>query len=100
MSSYPEDDNIALLLGLPADDILLLQHENIWYQALPVILYLVAYAFMFLCGYVVHAYVAIVSCMLSPLVNRSRHLPALVPLLFVCICADVVGLSLDTVVGK
>jgi len=68
--SYPEEDNIAQLLGLPADDVLLLQRENVWYQALPVILYLVAYAFMFLYGYVMQAYVAVVARMLSPIVTR------------------------------
>jgi len=71
--SYAEDDNIALLLGLPPDDISLLQHENLYYQALPVLLYLVAYAFMFLYGYVVHAYVAVMARILSPLVTRFIH---------------------------
>jgi len=71
VSSYPDDDNIALLLGLPPDDILLLQRENLWYQTLPVLLYLVAYAFMFLYGYVVHAYVAVVARILFPVVTRS-----------------------------
>ena len=69
-SSYTEDDNIALLLGLPADDISLLQRENLFYQALPVLLYLVAYAFMFLYGYVAHAYVAVAARILSPVVHR------------------------------
>jgi len=74
VNSYTEDDNIALLLGLPADDISLLQRENIYYQALPVLLYLVAYAFMFLYGYVVQAYVAVIARILSPLVNRLCRL--------------------------
>jgi len=73
LCSYAEDDNIALLLGLPPDDISLLQRENIYYQALPVLLYLVAYAFMFLYGYVVHAYVAVMARILSPFVTRLIH---------------------------
>jgi len=70
MCSYPEDDNLAQLLGLPADDILLLQRENIWYPAQSVLLYLVAYTIMFLYGYIVQAYVAVVAYILSPLVTR------------------------------
>ena len=70
MCSYPEDDNLAQLLGLPADDILLLQRENVWYPAQSVLLYLVAYTMMFLYGHVVHAYVSVVAYILSPLVTR------------------------------
>jgi len=68
--SYAEDDNVALLLGLPPDDVSLLQHHNLYYQALPVLLYLVAYAFIFLYGYFVQAYIAVVAWILSPVVNR------------------------------
>jgi len=90
--SYPDDDNIALLLGLPADDILLLQRENLWYQALPVLLYLVAYAFMFLYGYVVQAYVAIMACIFSRLFIRLRHLfvtvvHCFISLYYCCCCS-------------
>jgi len=70
MCSYPEDDNLASLLGLPTDDILLLQRENVWYPAQSVLLYLVAYAVMVLYGYVLHAYVAVAARVLLPLVNR------------------------------
>jgi len=58
-------------LGLPADDILLLQRENIWYQALPVLLYLTAYSFMFLYGYFLRVYVAIIAWIMSPVIVRS-----------------------------
>ena len=58
---------------MPADDIVQLQRENLWYQALPVLLYLVAYAFMFLYGYIVQAYVAVIAWIFSPLVTRLQH---------------------------
>jgi len=74
VDSYPEDDNLAQLLGLPADDISLLQRENIFYAAQSVLLYLVAYTTMFLYGYIVHAYVAVAAYILSPLVNRFLSL--------------------------
>ena len=83
-TSYPDNDNIALLLGIPTDDILLLQRENIWYSALPVLLYLVAYAFMFFCGYILQAYVAVMARILSPLVTRFTFLTKLMFFLFPC----------------
>lgn len=47
---YPEEDNIAMKLGLPADDTIHLSHQGLWYPALPVMLYLSCYAVMGLYG--------------------------------------------------
>jgi len=70
LCSYPEDDNIAMLLGLPADDISILQKEDIWYQALPVLLYLIAYSFTGLFGYVIHLYFALGGRITGPIYRR------------------------------
>ena len=67
LRSYPEDDNIATLIGLPADDLSTLQKEDIWYQALPVLLYLVAYSFAGLFGHVIQLYFAIVGRIAGPI---------------------------------
>jgi len=72
--SYPEDDNIALLIGLPPDDVVLMQRQNIWYRLVPILLYLIASASVYLYGHVVHLYVAVVSRLMSPLVTRLHRL--------------------------
>ena len=74
MCSYPEDDNIALLIGLPPDDVVLMQRQNIWYRLVPILLYLIASASVYLYGHVVHLYVAVVSRLMSPLVTRLHRL--------------------------
>ena len=74
MYSYPEDDNIALLIGLPPDDVVLMQRQNIWYRLVPILLYLIASASVYLYGHVVHLYVAVVSRLMSPLVTRLHRL--------------------------
>ena len=65
LCSYPEKDNLMSKLGLPLDDIHELARQNIWYPALPVILYLVAYAFVVVFVQLLNLVIAAVARVLS-----------------------------------
>lgn len=68
--SYPEKENLMSKLGLPPDDIHELARQNIWYPALPVVLYLVAYAFVVVFVQLLNLVIAAVAKVLSVFYER------------------------------
>ena len=50
--SFPEEASLASKVGLPADDFTLLQQKGVYFQPVPIFLYLTAYALVELFSFI------------------------------------------------
>ena len=63
--SFPEEGSLASKLGLPPDDFTLLQQKGVYFQPVPIYLYLTSYALVELFSVVAHLPIAMLGTITS-----------------------------------